>query len=175
MQATVAEAEARFRETYEAQKPLMRFVADLGVPLPTALRFAGEVTVNADLGEEIDREHPDWDRITSLIEEANSARIPLDTVGLGHALEKAIERTIYRIGAHPLAMEPLEELVRAVTLMRSLAFSVDLWDTQNAYWELLGSTYPEALAHAKAGDEEARRWSERFASLGDQLFIRASV
>jgi alpha-amylase/alpha-mannosidase (GH57 family) len=175
MAPTVAQAEEQFRTVYETQQPLMRFIADLGAPLPTALRFAGEVTVNHALREAIEHEPPDWDRVNDLLTEATSTRVPLDSVGLGHALQQAIERTIYRVGAHPLALEPLDELERAVTLMRSLEFQVDLWDAQNAYWDLLGSALPEALARGKAGDETSRRWSDRFLSLGELLSVRAPV
>jgi hypothetical protein len=47
--SSLSEAEAHYREIYELRVPLMRFLTDLGIPLPRAFQAAAEFTINGDL------------------------------------------------------------------------------------------------------------------------------
>ena len=49
LDATLAEDEASYRQIYERQAPLMRFVRDLHVPLPQAFQTAAAFIINTDL------------------------------------------------------------------------------------------------------------------------------
>ena len=68
----------------------------------------------------------------------------------------------------------LQEIVDAVTLARSMPFTVELWKAQNQYYEMLNSTRPGYQQRADSGDEAAKAWLAAFHSLGEQLSIRGA-
>ena len=64
LDSTLAEADSVYRQLYEHQVPLMRYITNLGVPLPRALHTAAEFVVNADLVSDADllAAVASWDR-----------------------------------------------------------------------------------------------------------------
>jgi hypothetical protein len=51
---------------------------------------------------------------------------------------------------------------------------VNLWKSQNAFYELLSTVYPAIRSRADAGDQDSARWAELFEVLGEQLSVVVS-
>jgi alpha-amylase/alpha-mannosidase (GH57 family) len=170
--STLEEVAAEYRQVYEHHAGLMRFVADLGIPLPRAFHTAAEFVVNAELRRGVEAETLDPDRIRSWLHEARRWNVPLDEAELRFALERTLERMADAWRAEPGAVETLAALDAAVALVRELPFEVELWKLQNVYYEIARTLYPARHAEAEAGDEPARAWTAAFAALGDRLRVR---
>jgi hypothetical protein len=175
MEPILLEASARYRELYENHAPLMRFLTDIGTPLPRRFQAAAEFAIDFNLRNAIDAEMPDIPRALGLLEESRHAGVQLDVAGLNFTLQLAIERLAHRFLTEPSQMGLLETLIAAIELTRVMPGETNLWRTQNIYWQMLQTEYPEVARRAAAGDEDGRPWVERFRALGDRLNMHPSA
>jgi hypothetical protein len=168
----LAEADAAYRQIYEYHGPLLRFLADLGAPLPGAIQTATHYILNTDLRRAFEREEIDLDRIGALLDQAHTSGVSLDTAGLSYALGQTIDRLAEELQTRADNLPRLVQLDALVGLARSLPFEVNLWKAQNVYYDILQTTYP--FLHRRAGyqDPDAEAWVARFRALGDQLKVQ---
>ena len=152
----------------------MRFLIAQDLPLPRAFRMAAEFVLNRDLRQTLSTPAVDLERARSLLEEAESTRVQLDREGLSYAVGKSLEQVAYELLEQPHDVSVLQAWSDLATLTSQLPFDVNLWKSQNVFYELLNTVYPAVRERAEAGDEEARRWAELFTALGDQLAVVVS-
>jgi alpha-amylase/alpha-mannosidase (GH57 family) len=171
LESTLAEAEAAYRELYDHHALLMRFLADLGVPLPRAFHAAAEFILNLDLRRAFEEEEPDLDQVQAILQAVATWHVELDTAGLGYALEQTIETLAEQFGAEPGELGGLQRLDTVTRLARFLPFEVSLWKAQNVYYDILEVVYPDFKARAEQGDEGAQEWLRHFVSLGHGLSV----
>lgn len=171
LESVLSEAEAGHRQIYERYTPLMRFLADLGAPLPTAVRASAEFILNLDLRRAFLSSPLDGDRIRALSEQVTALRFNLDGTGLAYTLKRTIEGLAEEFRLQP-AVPLLEQLDRAVDVARQLPFEVDLWKAQNAFYDVLQRSYAGYRNRSEGGDVEAHAWIERFTELGEKLHVR---
>ncbi len=169
LDSTLGEAENSFRQLYEQHAPLMRFLGELGTPLPNVLHMTAEFVLNGSLRRAFEEEDLDLERIRALLDAAQRERVTLDGAGLSYALRHTIELMMGGLEAEPEALRHLERLEAAVNLARSLPFEVNLWKVQNRYYDMLQRVRPEFQAR---GGDQARLWLACFDSLGEKLSIR---
>jgi len=174
LESSLSEIEAAYRQLYEHHFSPMRFLSDLGNPVPKAFQSAAEFILNTDLRQSFSSETLEVDRITSLLEEAKAWNVELDTEGLGYMMQQALEKIMTRLVSTPDDITVMENLVDAVVLARSAPLTVNLWKVQNLYYEMLKNNYPENQKRAQQGDETAAEWTTRFLSLGQQLLIQVA-
>ena len=170
----LADVETSYRQLHENYYPLMRFLADLGNPLPKALHATSEFILNTDLHKALANDTLDVERVRSLLDDSQLWSIDLDTEGLARLFEQSLVKTMAHFASHPNDTDSLESLKEALTLSQSLPFDIDLWRVQNLYHKMLKDTYPEFQKRVSQGDEKAREWSDLFVSIGQQLSIRVS-
>jgi hypothetical protein len=176
LRATLAEAEAVYGQIYQTHAPMMRFVTDLNVPLPRAFSVAAEFALNSTLRSAIeDLEGVDISRIQALLDEAHTQGVSLDGTTLGFALRHAIRHLSEQLLGQESNVELIKKLVAATSMARNLPFEVNLWRTQNNYYQMLQRTYPGQLQKATQGDAAAREWVNHFAALGRNLSVKVEV
>jgi alpha-amylase/alpha-mannosidase (GH57 family) len=174
LDSTLQDAEGVLRGIYEDNAPLMRFLADMMVPLPKALQAAAEFSINMSVRHAFQAEDLDRERIITLVTEGREMHIPLDIAGLGFAMQKYLMRLMEQLWADPDDIELLTSLEEAVELARQLPFEVNLWSVQNNYYELAQRVFPELKLKADGGDEAAAAWVKPFLSLGEKLYVKVS-
>lgn len=171
LESTLLDVEAAYRTVYEQHCPLMRFLADLGNPLPKAFQAAAEFILNVDLRRAFEEQVPNLERIRSLLEAAEAWDIELDAAGLGHTLELTLERLVQGFREQPSDLTLLQGLVGIMDIARSLPFEVEFRESQNGYYDLLHSVYPEFRRRAEQRDADATAWVEQFRALGEMLQV----
>jgi hypothetical protein len=171
LESTLTEAETAYRELYRHHAPLMRFMSDLGLPMPEAFKTTAEYVLNTDLRRTLARHPLDMQRVRELMEEVQSAKVDLDTKGVGYALERSMERVSRELAEAPEDETLLSTLEALATIARSLSFDVDVWQVQNIYFDLMTRHYPRLRAVAAEGDSQAMQWIGSFTRLGEQLAI----
>jgi hypothetical protein len=172
LQSNLADAEAVYGQLYERNAPLMRFLLDLGNPLPRSFQTAAEFALNRSLRETLGAAEADADRVKNLLEEARALQIPLDEVSLGYALKDTLERAAEQVRAQPGDLSFLQKLEGLAALACSLPFPVDLWRVQNIYFQVGQEAYPQFRSGAEKGVDPAKVWVDHFTSLGDKLYCR---
>ena len=173
MQSTLTEAEAAYRQIYETHAPMMRFVSDLRVPLPRAFSMAAEFALNSSLRSALeDSDNLDFTRINALLDEAHANNVTLDDTTLGFALRKTIKRLSQQFLENSDNVELMKKLEAAAGLARSLPFEVNVWRSQNNFYQMLHKICPAWLERALANDPIAREWVEHFVALGRNLSVK---
>jgi alpha-amylase/alpha-mannosidase (GH57 family) len=181
--STVEETEATYRNTFRSRAPLMRYLADLHVPLPAPLLGAAQVVINADLRRELASAAVDPTVVEDLVGEATRFGVSLDDEGLAHTLGATVARTAERIAtlatdrAVFAAFDEAEEqltgrLAAIVEVAGSLPFEVDLAAAQDVLWRVLRDHHADLAVRATAGDEAATRWRDELAALAEALHVR---
>jgi alpha-amylase/alpha-mannosidase (GH57 family) len=172
LDSTFAEAEAHYRQIYERYVTLMRFLADLGAPLPKSFLTAAEFALNLSIRQALEAEDLDLARIQSLLAEAKGLKVPLEGISLGYALKGTIERMVQDFKDQPQDLSRLEKLEKITGLARSLPFDVDFWNVQNIFYGMAQADYRAFRERAEKGEEAARNWIFHFSALGENLSCR---
>jgi len=172
LESALSEIEAAYYQVYEHHYPPMRFLSELGNPIPKSFHTAAEFILNGGLRKAISADTLDVERIRSLLEETRTWKVELDTEGLSYLLQQTLERLMVKLVTTAEDIDFLKELLAAAEMSRSLPFPVDLWKVQNLYHEMLKSTYREFQTRVQQGDEAAQEWLNQFVSLGQHLSIR---
>ncbi len=172
LDSSVQDAGETFRHVFEHHAPLMRFLLDLGMPLPPPFRMAADFTLNRDLRRLFERdEAADLPEARALLEEAQEFSVVLDNRGLGYALEETLEGLADKLRHEPESLETLLHLLAVARLARSLPFEVDLWKVQNIFYALKENVYPGVRARAVDGYPAAQEWADAFTALGASLRV----
>jgi alpha-amylase/alpha-mannosidase (GH57 family) len=174
IQSTLRDAENVYRQIYERNAPLMRFLHDLSIPMPAALSLAGEYVVNTSLIREVSDPSMDLDRIRALLEDARKREIMLDAEGLGFAFQNTLELMAASLREDPDDLGKLQRLEEVARLAASTPFEVNLWNIQNAFYDLRRDHSGTVRARADAGDARARAWLTAFHSLADIVGVAVS-
>ena len=175
LESVLTETETAYRRIYQDHAALMRFLTTLGMPQPHRFEIAAEFTLNADLRQALESDSLDRERIHALLEEAAKAGVQLDEATLEFALRRKIEQLASRFQEQPADPDLLQALDAAAELAGSMPFEVNLWTTQNIYYETMRNLYPEFLARGEHGDETAQAWANQFRSLGQKLRVRVDA
>ncbi|HEY7112131.1 MAG TPA: DUF3536 domain-containing protein [Thermoanaerobaculia bacterium] len=165
LESTREEAEDVLRRIHERHLPLMRFLSDLGSPLPRVFRATGEFVVNAALRKDLQSPSLDGAAIAAVLDEAAGEELALNAESLEYALRQRLEGFARDFAERPEDLERLETLRRAVELSRRFPFPVRLWRVQNVYWKVR-----EAPAAGSDGRDAA--WRAAFDALGSLLSMR---
>ena len=174
LESTMSEIEAAYRQLYDSHYPPMRFLSELGGPVPKAFHAAAELIINIDLHRAVSSETLDTEGIRALVDTAESWQVDLDNDGISYDLQDKLERMMTALVDTPADMDLFNNLVSAVSLAQNMPFDVDLWQIQNLYWNMLETSYPEFKQRAERNDQQAAEWVKEFSSLGEQLKIRVS-
>jgi hypothetical protein len=161
LESTLADAETIYRQIYETNAPLMRFLRDSGTPVPKALCAAVEVVLNADLRRAIENEESSPEHIDALLDGLGPEGISLDEETLEYALRGNLERLGEQLSRDPAELAVLQKLEAG-----------DLWKVQNFFYDLLQTVYAEFKTKADQGDKRAQQWVNCFTALGEKLSVR---
>jgi alpha-amylase/alpha-mannosidase (GH57 family) len=170
MESTVLEAEAMYRQIYNQQAPLMRFLKSMdGAPLPRAFLNAADFLLNYHLRKAFEEQR--FDAAPALLEDANLWQVGLDAAGLGFALKQTMARLALNLRSRPDSIETLERLSEAAGMAAALPFDVDIRQVQNIYFTMLQTAYPEWRRLADQGEGIAQCWVDLFQSMGEKLAV----
>jgi hypothetical protein len=163
--STMGEAEAMYRQVYENHAPLLCFLAELHAPLPTILRLTAEYALGSAVRRTLADPGADVDRIQTLLDTARRDGINLDASCLESALRQRLNALIDQWASKPGDLGTLEMVEALVSLARVPPFEVNLWKSQNVYYELLQAVSGAPPAHVSAA------WLDHFRGLGDWLRV----
>jgi hypothetical protein len=149
----------------------MRFITNLGIPLPKGFSAAADFVLNNQLRTVLEQPRIDQKRLLDLLQSARLEGVVLDATTLEFSYSQALERLAWAFSAEP-SLISLERFYEAAAVLERLPFSVDLWKTQNLFYHLLERHYPQQLKARSGGDDTARRWIACFQTIGRLLRVK---
>jgi alpha-amylase/alpha-mannosidase (GH57 family) len=175
LEEATSQARALYRNFHDEHAHLIRFVTDLGVPLPRRFRLAVDFTLNSDLLDAFSVEEVDLNKSREILEEIRRTGVTPDAVTLEFALRRTIERLFTRFVADPMEPGLLARLQETIELVFSLPFQVRLWEAQNTYYRMMREVAGEVKERAERGDVEAAAWLDGFVKLGERLKVKVQI
>lgn len=175
LRSTRAEVDGELRKIYDTHAPLLRFLTDLNAPLPSALKTAAEQSLQTAILAHLNSQSPDFGEIRRLFDEILRSGVKLDSSSLNFALQGLLQRLADKLREAPDSTKALQALFDAVTLALTPPHTVDLWRTQNTFYELLQTVYRDQLQRSDFSSTDSMRslkWLRLFGQLGDKLSIR---
>jgi len=163
--STLSDAETLYRRVYEDHAPLMCFLSDLHLPLPPVLRTTTEFVLTQTVRRALADEATELDTVRSLLDIAERSGFNLNGSTLESALRRRLNALVDRWMRNPGNLQVLEDVESAVGVSRLHPFELNLWKSQNAYYE---------LSQAVAGNGYGivnESWLHHFRSLGQWLEI----
>ena len=166
---------AAYREIYERQAPLLRFLNSLRIPVPQAIHSAAEIAVNSELRLALERPELNVEAIRNYVKEAGISQIDLDVTTLEYLMRKRLEKKADEFAANPRDLHVVECLRKSLDLALSLPFPVVLWEVQNICYGPIIKRLGECSPEAANGNHDSERWLFELGQLEDQLRIRRIV
>src|SRR5262249_29055866 len=144
IRSTVGEAETVYRQLYETHAPMMRFMADLRIPLPRAYQVAADFALNSSLRNAFkDPDNLDFTRIATLLDEVRANNVNLDGLRLGFVLKKTLRRLSEQFSANPDDTDLLLKFETASRFAKELPFEVNVWRAQNIFYAMMQHVLPQ--------------------------------
>ena len=166
--STLRDAETSYHTIYEKHGPLLRFIREMGQPVPEVLRITAEFVLNRDLKKTLDTEPVDFVRAAMLMELVKREGVRVDEATLGYSASNSLTRQMQRLRRNPFDRETLERACVLASLFGAVPLVVDYWQAQNIYYSILNHDFP---AMARKDDPGGRAWCDRFRALGEQLHM----
>jgi alpha-amylase/alpha-mannosidase (GH57 family) len=168
---SLAASAAAYRSIYESQAPLIRFLHDLSIPVPAALKSAAEFAINYQLRRAFERPELDPNSLQSYFKEASASQIDLDVDTLEFVIRKRLEREAEQSAEHLDELEKAHKLRELVDFVQSLPFPVALWDAQNVLYGPLTQSLHSDLGIANNGDLASKALRDELSQLSERLKI----
>jgi len=168
---SINSAAAVYRTVFESQAPLIRFLSDLGIPVPNALKSAAEIALNNQLQQYLDKPELDFENIQGLLREAAATKIALDATTLEYRIRKRIESEATNFAADPSDLSSAEKMIKLLDLLPSLPFPVVLWEAQNVVYRPLLHAFQQNGWHSPHPDSASLHRHKDLNRLASQLHI----
>ena len=166
---TRADLENRYRRIAERYVPLMKFLGVLGKSLLPAVETASLFVIRTDLAQQFNSDDPDIDTLRNLLMEAKNEGEMLMDADLSYTIKLCLQRLINSIANPPPDVYKIRNLRQIAELVTPLPLSLNLWEVQNVYWDLLQNRREEFKLKSLSGDQESLEWYQEFLKLGDCL------
>jgi len=150
---------------YEDHAPLMCFLSELQIPLPPVLRLTTEFVLATAVRRALADQGTELEVVRSLLDGVQRSEFSLDASNLESALRQRLNALMNRWMRNPSNLHILGEVENVIALPRVHPFELDLWRSQNAYYEL-----SQAVAGNGAGTVNDA-WLSHFRGLGQWLGI----
>jgi alpha-amylase/alpha-mannosidase (GH57 family) len=172
LKSALSEIETAYRQVYEYHYPPMRFLSELGYPIPRSYKAAATLILNSGLQEAVSQDTLNIDQINSYLEEVATWQVELDSEGLNYLLQQNLETIMSNLASNPEDIELLNKIISSLQVTHYQTFSVELWKVQNSYYQILNTVYPKLKKRKEEGDTSVQRWIEDYMHLGSLLNIR---
>ncbi|MDP8236880.1 MAG: DUF3536 domain-containing protein [Candidatus Erginobacter occultus] len=171
LEGTVLEVESALHTLAEHHYPLIQALKEAGLPLPPALAWTVQCTINTELRESLKAEKLNLSRLREAVAEAHKWNFRPDNDLLRDYAETRLEELVERFSQEPEDASRLTRLESFLRLVVAGPLQVSLWSAQNIYFRVGRELLPGMLGRKEAGDAAAGRWVGHFQKLGRLLRV----
>ncbi len=168
---TVAEVESSVKKLAEYHYPIIQALREAGLPLPPALSWTVQCTINAELREALAAERLNISRLREAVQEAQNWHFIPDNDLLEKQATTRLNELMDRFSQAPEDTSRLTRVESFLRVLDPLSVKITLWHAQNRYFAI-GKALLDPLRTRKAdGDQAAVRWLSHFQRLGRLLWV----
>jgi alpha-amylase/alpha-mannosidase (GH57 family) len=171
LEVTVIEVESSLHKLAEHHYPLIQALREAGLPLPPALAWTVQCTINTELREALKAEKLNLTRLKEAVAEAHQWHFRPDNDLLRGYAEKRLNELVERFAHAPEDTSRLTRLDSFLRIIDSCPLQVSLWSAQNRYFLLGRELLGEMIRRKNEGDPAAGRWLTHFSKLGRLLRV----
>lgn len=172
IESTLKDIETLFRQIYEHHYPVMQVMKESRIPLPKAIEVPVDFVINTDLRKSLEEKNLDLDRIQRLVGEVKRWSFETDKVTLAYIAGKRIDEMMENFSQKPEDATMLEKVEDLLKILSDLSLDLNLWKSQNIYFQTWTKVFGGMKQKAEKGDENAKRWVEQFLGLGNYLRLK---
>jgi hypothetical protein len=136
---TLQDFEVKFTDLYDKSRSLAGFLRENGMPVPHRFMTTAETALNLQLQKLFTTESLDMIRLREIIDEICVWKVGVDKVALEFIVRRRLEKAMTELQEEPESPQRLAYLCLLMEAIAALAIEVNLWETQNQYWNLLHS------------------------------------
>jgi len=170
--ATERGVEATYAELYDEHAPLIRYLIANQLPVPSPLALTADHVLRARLRLALDAPRPSITVVRAIIAEAGQVEAKLDTAEIAYAAGLALHRAIAQLAQDAHDPQSLEHLARLGEIAVRMKSPVDLWDAQNAAWQIRERQLPGWRVAAGQGSPADARRVTAFERLATAIKVR---
>ncbi|MFO7929208.1 MAG: hypothetical protein R6U35_06045 [Candidatus Humimicrobiaceae bacterium] len=142
-------------------------------PLPDAFVNTIKFIFDSDLIKIIRDRKTKLKKLKNLVEEINRWPIQPDKKTIAYEASKNINRLMEKLYETPKDKLLLKTIKSILHTLKPLNLDFDLWKSQNLYFKLSRTAYPEMVEKSKQGDKKAEEWVKYFEELDGYLPSRS--
>lgn len=167
---TLQDFEEKFITLYENSKSLMGFLRETGMPVPNYFINTAGTALNLKLRKMFTSETVDTDRLKEDVDEIKNWNIVVDSVALEFIIRRRVEGAMTALREEPDSFPLMDEVLHLVESLETLPVVVNLWQTQNMYWDMVQNHAADILSDTDRASNRIS-WSEEVSNLGHLLFF----
>jgi len=171
LRSTMEDIDSSFRQIYEHHYPLMQIKNDIRLPLPRTLMTVVEFILNRDLGDILEQENINIEKLQSIVEEMKRWSFKRDQGNFSFVASQKVSELMMRLNAQPKNISLIETIESVLIVLHQLSLDLDLWKAQNIYFFIGKQYYVERHLQAKT-DKLAHKWVQAFTRLGVILQVK---
>ena len=154
---------------YRDNFAFLRFMKEIGIPLPKPFRTATEIVLNAEIRRFLAAEEIDVESLNKIIHDSKSLSIEFETEIISLEASEKIVKEFTKLTDAPLDIKKLENLEKLITALNELPLKLNLWYAQNIAFDIAQKTY-NPLNEKK--DEFSQSWVLSYQKLCKSIGIR---
>jgi hypothetical protein len=164
-----------YRAMYENNNVLAMSLREAGIPVPKIFLTTAEFILNFDMKKTFTEENIDGEKVRNIMNEMQRWNMMIDSVELEFIIRRTLEGKMDKLYKDPTDLSLLSEIQKLLELIKSMPFSINLWQAQNIFYRLSKMTYKELMAKAKSGNEDISLWLGNFEQIGYGLFFNVGT
>jgi alpha-amylase/alpha-mannosidase (GH57 family) len=145
---TLETVEEQFRNIYQQHYPVMRYLSDIHVALPSVFFHIARFMQSRDIESELEKPEINTGELRRHLEEARKWGLELDASPVGQHYRAALNRSFARFRENAGDPAPLRQFDALLDMQALFPFAIDLGDIQNAValWMYSGAAFANGEA-----------------------------
>lgn len=172
LESTLQEAESSFRQMFENHYPVMQLMKENRIPLPKAFSTALAFILNMDFRRLFEKDELDINRLQRLVDEFKKWSFDPDKTLLSYVMSQRIDTIMEELLHKPEELCLWETMEKLLNILKYFRLNLNLWKSQNIYFNLCGKLGREMQDREKKGDAKAKKWLELAKSTGKHLKVK---
>jgi alpha-amylase/alpha-mannosidase (GH57 family) len=172
LESTLEEAETSLRQIFEKHYSIMSALKEKNIPLPKAFSTSVEFILNADFKKLMEEKELHLEGIKKIVAEFKKWTLHPDKTLLGFVTSSKINKIMAELQDNPEELSLLKTIDSLLETLKGFPLDLNLWKSQNIYFNLCKRLQSEMQEKVKSGDPLAQNWMELMKKIGHHLNLK---